>query len=48
MAIPACLTTRAKQRAYLQRTTKPITMPDLSRKAPERSEVTPKTDGEQS
>jgi len=48
MAIPACLTTKARQRLYLNRhASKPITLRDVSRKAPERSEVTLKPDGEQ-
>ena len=39
MAIPACLTTKARQRLYLNRhASKPITLRDVSRKAPERSE----------
>lgn len=42
MSLPACLTTKARQRPYLNRhAKKPITLRDVSRKEPGRSEVTP-------
>jgi hypothetical protein len=47
MANPSCMTTKARQRLHLNRHPKPITLRDLSRREPERSEVTPNTTGEQ-
>ena len=47
MANPSCMTTKARQRLHLNRHPKPITLRDLSKPAPERSEVTLNTTGEQ-